>query len=256
MTQIRLQKIIADAGVTSRRKAEEMIEDGRVRVNRHVVTELGAKADPAKDLVEVDKKPITGSNSYAPKHHILLYKPKGVISSVTDPERRPVVTDFVRKIKARLYPVGRLDFDAEGAIILTNDGELTNRLIHPRYKVPKRYLVKVSDHPDERQIKRLQNGVRLDDGMTAPAKVRLVRETAENSWLEITVIEGRNRLIKRMCQAVGHPVLKLKRVAFAGITLRGLKPGDYRALTGEEVSRLSSFQVQPRKKRAKTFKRA
>ncbi len=256
MAQIRLQKIIADAGITSRRKAEEMIEDGRVRVNRSVVTELGAKADPAKDLVEVDKKAITGQGSSSPKHYILLYKPKGVISSVTDPERRPVVTDFIKKIKARLYPVGRLDFDAEGVIILTNDGELTNRLIHPRYKVPKRYLVKVSDLPDERSLKRLQNGVRLDDGMTAPAKVRFVRKTAENSWLEITVIEGRNRLIKKMCQAIGHPVLKLKRISFAGITLRGLKPGDYRPLTDEEVSRLSSFETHTKKKRAKTSKRA
>ena len=224
-----------------------MIEDGRVRLNRKTVTELGTKADPLKDLIEVDKKPITGSG---PRAYMLLYKPKNCISSASDPKGRPVVTELIKKHKkARLYPVGRLDYDAEGAILLTNDGELTNRLIHPNFKISKTYLVKVSDVPGEKQIERISKGILLEDGRTLPAKARLIRVTKENSWLEVTVIEGRNRLIKRLCQAIGHPVLKLRRTSFAGLTLKGLKVGESRPLTEIEVERLYRITEQtPQKK--------
>ncbi|MFQ5735806.1 MAG: pseudouridine synthase [Thermodesulfobacteriota bacterium] len=233
----RLQKIIARAGITSRRKAEELIAEGRVWVNSAVVTELGAKADPEVDLIQVDGKSIAVKG---PPVYVLLNKPKGFISALSDPLGRPVVTDLVKK-KARLFPVGRLDYDAEGVLLLTNDGELSNRLIHPKFSVPKKYLVKVRGVPSDATIEKLERGVHLEDGRTLPARVRRVRQTKENSWIEITVTEGRNRLIKRMCKAVGHPVSKLKRVEFAGIKLGNLKTGAHRSLVAAEVERLKNL---------------
>ncbi len=231
----RLQKIISSAGIASRRKAEELIIQGRVRVNRKTVVEPGTRADPERDRIEVDGKVISLKG---PRVYILLNKPRGFISAVSDPRRRPVVTDLLKRVRERVYPVGRLDFDSEGALLLTNDGELAGRLIHPRYRVPKKYLVKVSDVPDERDLERLRKGVLLEDGRTLPARVRLVRKTKKNSWLEITVSEGRNRLIRRMCGKVGHPVLKLKRTSFAGIGPGRLRPGEWRYLRPDEVKRL------------------
>ncbi|MBI5586957.1 MAG: rRNA pseudouridine synthase [Deltaproteobacteria bacterium] len=230
--------MIASAGITSRRKAEELITQGRVTVNRETVTELGAKADPLKDTIAVDGKAIS---TRGPKIYVLLNKPKGYISSVSDPEKRPVVVELLTRVKGRVYPVGRLDYDAEGVLLLTNDGELSNKLIHPNFKVAKKYLVKVRDLPSKEDIDKLENGVWLDDGRTLPAKARLVRQTKENSWIELTVYEGRNRLVKRMCQAVGHPVAKLQRVEFAGIRLGEMKVGEWRFLTPAEVERLKSL---------------
>lgn len=198
------------------------------------MTELGAKADPAHDVIKVDGKKLT---STGPLTYILLYKPKGYISSLSDPEGRPLVVDLV-KTKGRVYPIGRLDFDAEGVLLLTNDGELSNKLMHPRSKIPKRYLVKVSDVPSTEDLEKLRNGIYLEDGRTLPAEARFVAKTAENSWIELTVYEGRNRLVKRMCQAVGHSVLKLKRIEFAGIKLGKLKPGEWRQLRPEELEML------------------
>ncbi len=222
-------------------------------MNRQTVTELGTKADPLKDRIEVDGKPLSTN---APKLYLLLNKPKGVISSAMDPEGRPIVTDIVKKRykKARVFPIGRLDYDAEGVIILTNDGELTNKLIHPRFKIQKRYLVKVRNVPSASALNKLERGVTLEDGRTHPALARFVRSTAENSWIELTVTEGRNRLIKRMCMAVGHPVTKLKRTYFAGVSVRGLKPGEFRELTEKEVERLKSLtskHAQLKKERVK-----
>ncbi|MBI5563036.1 MAG: rRNA pseudouridine synthase [Deltaproteobacteria bacterium] len=235
----RLQKIISQAGVTSRRKAEEMITEGRVKVNRAVVTELGAKADPASDIIEVDGTRITGPYKHeGPRVYILLNKPKGCISAVSDPLKRPVVTGLVKVKGVRLYPVGRLDYDAEGVLLLTNDGELANRLIHPSFAVSKKYLVKVKDVPTPEDLKKLEAGVWLEDGKTLAARARFVRQTQENSWIELTVTEGRNRLVKRMCMAIGHPVAKLKRVEFAGVKLGSLEPGAWRMLTPVEVGRL------------------
>ncbi len=235
----RLHKVIAMAGLTSRRKAEEMIEQGRVRVNGAAVTELGTKIDPEKDRVTVDGR---GISTEKRKVYILLNKPKGYISAVSDPQKRPVVTDLVKNVRERVYPVGRLDFDAEGALILTNDGDLSNRLTHPAFHVPKKYLVKVKDVPSPADLGKLSKGIYLEDGRTLPAKTKLVRETKENSWIEITVFEGRNRLVKRMCMAIGHPVAKLKRIEFAGIKLDIATPGAYRMLTPEEVRGLKNMQ--------------
>ncbi len=205
-------------------------------MNNRTITALGTKVDPERDLVKVDGKPL---RLKAPPVYILLNKPKACISAASDPEGRPVVTGLLgKRVKARVFPVGRLDWDAEGALLLTNDGELANRLTHPRYAMPKKYLVKVSDVPDEKDIQRLRDGVTLEDGRTLPAKAHLVRKTAENSWIELTVFEGRNRLVKRMCLAIGHPVAKLKRVEFAGLTLGSLQPGEWRTLTPKEVERL------------------
>jgi pseudouridine synthase len=203
-----------------------------------VVTELGTRVDPLQDVIVVDGEKITRPGG--PPVYILLNKPRGCISALSDPLGRPVVTDLLKKMRARVYPVGRLDYDAEGALLLTNDGELANRLIHPRYAVPKRYLVKVKGVPSSAALGKLERGVRLEDGLTLPAKTRLVTTTKENSWIELTVTEGRNRLVKRMCLAVGHPVSKLKRVAFAGIKTTGLKPGEFRPLTTKEIERLKA----------------
>lgn len=211
-------------------------------MNNRVVTELGAKADPSKDRIEVDGRVVSGS-ARGERVYIVINKPKGVISALSDPQQRPVVTDLLGRMKARVYPVGRLDYDAEGVLLLTNDGELSNRLIHPSHGVAKRYHVKVRGVPDAKALERLTGGVWLEDGKTLPAKVRLLKETKsrDNSWLELTVFEGRNHLVKRMCAAVGHPVSKIKRVAFAGIRLGNLKPGQFRPLTARELERLRSL---------------
>lgn len=204
-----------------------------------MVDQLGARVDPEKDVIEVDGKNIT---SKGPRVYILLNKPKGYISAVSDPFKRPVVTDLITKAPAKVFPVGRLDWDAEGVLLLTNDGELSNRLIHPRHSVPKKYLVKVKDVPDKSDLEKLEKGVYLEDGRTPPAKVQFIRKTKENSWIELTVFEGRNRLVKRMCMAVGHPVAKLKRIEFAGIGLeKNLRTGGYRFLTLKEVERLKAL---------------
>ncbi|MBI5599255.1 MAG: rRNA pseudouridine synthase [Deltaproteobacteria bacterium] len=242
MTAERLQKIIAQAGIASRRKAEEMILQGRVMVNRRVVDALGSKADPEKDTITVDGRNIFFAARK--RVYLLLNKPKGFISALSDPMKRPVVVDLLKKVKGRVFPVGRLDLDAEGVLLLTNDGEFSNRLIHPRFSVHKKYLVKVKDVPDGKDMEKLEKGVRLEDGKTLPAKVRFVRKTTENSWIEITVTEGRNRLIKRMCMAIGHPVAKLRRVEFAGVGLGKLKPGEWRFLTQKEVERLKGGEIE------------
>ncbi len=238
---VRLQKAIAGAGITSRRKAEEMIAAGRVEVNHKVVSVMGVKVDLDVDIVTVDGRRIAGDKG--PKLYILLNKPKGVISALSDPAKRPVVTDLLKRVKVRVWPVGRLDYDAEGALLLTNDGFLGNRLIHPRYSVPKKYMVKVRGVPSGAKLAKLERGISLADGRTLPCKARFDRHTntKENSWIELTVYEGRNRLVKRMCQAIGHPVSKLKRLEFAGLKLGGLKLGGYRKLTKGEVERLKDL---------------
>ncbi|MFQ5586904.1 MAG: pseudouridine synthase [Thermodesulfobacteriota bacterium] len=220
--------------MASRRGAEELIRQGRVTVNGETVTRPGVKVDSDRDRVAVDGIPLPWKVS---KVYLLLNKPVGFITALSDPAGRPVVTDLVKRCGKRVFPVGRLDYDAEGALILTNDGELAERLIHPKYKVPKRYHAKVKGMPDERDLRRLEKGIRLEDGRTLPATARFLKGLKENSWIDITVFEGRNRLVKRMCLAVGHPVLKLKRVEFAGI---GVGPGEYRFLTKSEVVLLKS----------------
>ncbi|MBO8170641.1 MAG: rRNA pseudouridine synthase [Bacillaceae bacterium] len=235
----RLQKVMAHAGVASRRKCEQLILDGKVKVNGTVVRELGIQVDPRKDLIEVNGKQI----QLEQKSYILLYKPVGVITSVRDPRGRKTVIDLIGSVQERVYPVGRLDYDTSGLLLLTNDGELAYRITHPRYELDKVYQVTVKGIPHIKTIERLKNGVELEDGVTAPAKVRILSKDVQKgqALLEMTIHEGRNRQIRRMCKAVGHPVKKLKRVQIAFLTLDGLKPGEYRHLEKKEVTELKKM---------------
>ncbi len=233
--QERLQKVIARMGIASRREAERIIREGRVSVNRSTVTELGTKVDAACDVIVVDGKKLTAPPAHL---YILLHKPPGYVSTLRDPENRPVVVDLLGSIPSRVFPVGRLDYDAEGLLLLTNDGPLAHRLHHPRYGVRRTYEVKVKGVPSEESLNCLRTGMRLEDGMTLPARVGFLRKAIHNSWIRMTLGEGRNRQVKRMCAAVGHPALKIKRVSFGPLTLGDLEPGRIRYLTREEVKNL------------------
>jgi 23S rRNA pseudouridine2605 synthase len=237
--EVRLQKVIADAGVASRRKAEELIRQGRVTVNGRVSTEMGLKVDPARDHVKVDGRHLKPA---APKAYVMLNKPGGVLTTLEGPgvDGRLTVQQFLHGVRQRVFPVGRLDYDAEGLLLLTNDGQLAQRLLHPRYHIPKMYLVKVKGILDDAQIRTLESGVRLDDGLTGPAQVRKVRKTEENSWIELTISEGRSHQVKRMLEVVGHPVLKLKRLRVGPLKLGNLPIGEYRFLTDPEIHRLKT----------------
>ncbi|WP_018131949.1 pseudouridine synthase [Effusibacillus pohliae] len=229
----RLQKVLARAGVASRRKCEELIVAGKVTVNGQVVRELGMKVDPERDRIAVDGKLIEQER----KVYVLLNKPTGVVTTASDPRGRRTVLDIVQ-IKERVFPVGRLDMNTSGLLLLTNDGELANGLMHPRHEVEKRYRAEVKGEISEHALSRLEKGVLLEDGLTAPAKVKLIRRTPERSLFDITIHEGRNRQVRRMCEAVGHPVIKLQRVQLAFLTLGVLRPGSWRMLTQREVDRL------------------
>ncbi len=229
----RLQKFLARAGVASRRAAEGLITQGRVTVNGAKVTELGSKVDAEKDTVAVDGKKV---ELEAARTWYLLNKPEGVVTTLTDPQGRPTIADFVKGLGKRLFPVGRLDYDAEGALLLTDDGEISNRLLHPRYQVPRTYLVKVKGEPTDASLAKLLGGVRLEDGMAAPAKVERFDKAEANTWLEIVVTEGRPHLVKRLCAAIGHPVVRLFRPAQAGIAVGNLEPGQLRKLTDDEIA--------------------
>jgi 23S rRNA pseudouridine2605 synthase len=230
----RLQKIIARAGVTSRRKAEELILAGRVTVNGHVVNQLGSKADPARDKIVVDGRPI---NPQGRRVYLLLNKPVGYISTVSDPERRPTVMSLVRGIRERVYPVGRLDYHSSGLLIMTNDGELANHLMSRASHVPRTYQVKLEEPPAAEKLALLARGIVLDGQRTAPARIRpLVRR--DRPWFEVTLVEGRYHQVRRMFERIGCPVVKLKRVRIAFLTDEGLAPGRFRHLAPVEVKRL------------------
>ena len=231
----RLQKILSGAGAASRREAESFIVAGRVAVNGAVITELGSKADPDKDRITLDGKPIKAKKE---RLYLLLYKPSGYVTTRKDPEGRPVVTDLLQGLEERVYPVGRLDYNTEGLLLLTNDGEWANRLAHPRHEVEKEYLVKVRGGVTTDQVTHLADGVDLDDGRTAPAKVRLVHETDRNSRLLITIHQGRYRQVRRMCEAVGLTVASLKRTRYGFLELGDLKPGEFRRLTLQEARKM------------------
>lgn len=233
--QERLQKVIARAGRASRREAERLISEGRVKVNSSTVTALGTKVDPAHDTLEVDGKKLTLAPATL---YVLLNKPAGYVSTLRDPQKRPIVVDLLKGISARVFPVGRLDYDAEGLILLTNDGELAHRLHHPRYGIRRTYEVKVKGVPSEEALVLLRKGIELEDGITFPAGVSFLREALTNSWIRITLREGRNKQVKRMCAAVGHEVIRIRRVRFGSLTLGSLKPGEYRFLTPSEVKSL------------------
>lgn len=257
MPSERLQKIIAAAGVASRRKAEELIQQGQVSLNGQIVTELGTKADIERDHIRVNGKLLHGPERLV---YLLLHKPKGYVTTVTDPEGRPTVMDLMRGIGARIYPVGRLDYLSEGLLLLTNDGELAQKLTHASSHVPKTYLVKISGKPGEQEIERLRSGLllpaeraplktpegqladssrrRSEAVTTAPARIELLRDAA-NPWYEVTLIEGKNRQIRRMFEQIEHHVEKIKRLRYGPLTL-DVEAGKFRHLTQQEVAQLKA----------------
>jgi pseudouridine synthase len=237
----RLQKILSQAGVASRRASEQLMLDGRVTVNGVAVTELGTKADPAHDDIRVDGRRVR----IAERHrYILLNKPRGYVTTRSDPQRRPTVLDLVGA-REYVYPVGRLDFDSEGLILLTNDGDLAAHLTHPRHGVARVYEARVLGVPDDRDLRRLSRGIVIDGRRTAPARVALrpPRRGAAESTIEVTIREGRNRQVRRMCDAIGHPVTHLRRIAIGPVRDDRLRPGQWRDLTADEVRRLRGETV-------------
>ena len=234
MSEERLQKIISRAGLMSRRKAEEFILAGRVTVDGKIISELGAKADTEKNKICVDGKELKFD---AEKIYILLNKPRGYLSTAKDDRGRRTVLDLVSGIEERIFPVGRLDFDSEGLILLTNDGDLMNKLLHPKFKIAKTYRVKFQGEVTEEKLNLLRSGIELDDGMTAPAEIFLLN----SSTAEITIHEGRNRQVRRMFAAIGCEVKNLRRIKFANLTLKNLPLGKYRKLTQKEISELKTF---------------
>lgn len=232
---VRLQKIISNAGIASRRKAERFILEGRVSVNRVTIRELGAKANPLTDNIEVDGKKI---KRLSQKVYILLNKPRGCVTTVRDDRGRPTVIDVLKGIKTNVYPVGRLDFNTEGILLLTNDGDFAHLLAHPRHKISKVYVVKVKGIPTEKELEKISSNIVIDKKKIAPSGVSLERITGKNSWLKITLQEGQKRQVRKMCEFIRHPVIKLKRIKYAFLELKGLKPGEYRGLTDNEVKKL------------------
>lgn len=238
----RLQKVISQAGIASRRESEELIKAGRVKVNGVVVTELGTKVEPTRDKVAVDNKLIRTEKPV----YILLNKPRGIVTTLHDPEGRKTVASLLPDISERIYPVGRLDYNTEGLLLMTNDGELTHALTHPSHEIDKTYRAKVLGRPPEEKLDRLRAGIKLEDGLTAPAKVNTVEYDREKdlTTVEIVISEGRNRQVRRMFEAIGHPVRQLKRVKFAFLTLMGVRRGAYRHLEADEVETLKNIALK------------
>jgi 23S rRNA pseudouridine2605 synthase len=258
MEQERLQKIIAHAGFASRREAEAMIREGRVTVNGRVVDELGSKADPVHDHIKVDGKLITRPETH---RYILLYKPKEVMTTVEDPQGRKTVIDLVKGVRERIYPVGRLDFHSEGLILLTNDGDLAFKVSHPKHGSVKTYHVKVRGVPTERIVEKLERGITIDNKRTLPCEIARMKTTGRatgkgedegNSWYEVRLREGRTQQIRKMFQAVGHPVSKLRRVAIGPIADPKLAAGDWRELSPKEVKMLETMQEPAKPKPRRT----
>jgi 23S rRNA pseudouridine2605 synthase len=234
---VRLQKVLSQAGVASRRAAEKLIADGRVTVNGKTILTMGVKVDPGKDEIRVDGRRIKGVSQ---PRYILLYKPAGYVTTRSDPQRRRTVLDLLTGVREYVYPVGRLDYDTEGLLLLTNDGELAARLTHPRHGVARTYEARVAGMPDREAIERLRNGIPLDGHRTLPADVVLLNEGRRDrdGVLRLTIREGRNRQVRRMCEAVGHPAQHLRRTRFGSLADRKLKPGEWRELTPREVESL------------------
>src|SRR5215210_9061086 len=250
----RLQKIIAHAGFASRREAETMIREGRVTLNGRVVTELGTKADAARDHIKVDGKLITREETH---RYILLYKPKEVMTTVEDPQGRRTVIDLVKGVRERIYPVGRLDFHSEGLVILTNDGDLAFKVAHPKHGSVKTYHVKVRGVPEQRLVEKLERGITIDGKRTLPCEIERMKTTGRgeeegNSWFEVKLREGRTQQIRKMFQAVGHPVSKLRRVAIGPISDPKLTPGVWRELSEKEVKMLVTMQEPAKPKPRRT----
>jgi 23S rRNA pseudouridine2605 synthase len=241
MATERLQKVLARAGIASRRAAEELIVAGRVRVNGRIIDELGAKADPRNDRVEVDGRRIVAEQPV----YVIVHKPRGVVSTMSDPEGRPSVKELVGDVPGRVFPIGRLDFATSGVLLATNDGAFADGLMHPRKAVPKMYVLKVKGNMQPDDLERWRQGVRLEDGMTLPAEVRFIRHEEDKTWLELTITEGRNQQIRRMGDATGFRVMRLARVSFAGVSSEGLRPGQWRFLTRDELVAMKSAYGVP-----------
>ena len=245
MAAERLQKILAGGGLASRRAAEQMIKDGRVRVNGRIVTELGSKADARNDKIEVDGKRVVHEHPV----YFALHKPRGFVTTMSDPEGRPTIRDLLKPhaIPARVFPVGRLDFNTSGILLLTNDGEFSNGLLHPRRAVPKTYVVKVYGKMEPKHLDQWREGIELEDGKTLTAEAAILRFEQDKTWFQITIREGRNQQIRRMGEATGFRVMRLARVAFAGVTSDDIKPGDLRPLTYDELSQMKKDFGVPKK---------
>jgi 23S rRNA pseudouridine2605 synthase len=240
---VRLQKVLARAGVASRRAAEALIRSGRVRVDGRVANELGVRVDPRRARVEVDGKRIVAE----PLVYLVLHKPRGVVCTLSDPEGRPTVAELLRDAGARVAPVGRLDFNTSGALLCTNDGEFANRLAHPSHHAPKEYLVKVGGVVDERALVAFRRSITIDGRATRPAQVSLVRIEGDKSWLAVRLEEGKNRQVRRLAEEAGFVVMRLVRTAQAGITVEGLRPGRFRPLGMDELAKLRDEYGVPRR---------
>ncbi len=238
---VRLQKAIARSGIASRRKAEELIQQGLVTVNGETVMTLGAKVDPVHDHIKVNGRHL---KSQPPDMFLMLNKPLGYISTLHDPAGRPTIKALVPKPSLRLFPVGRLDYDSEGLLLLTNNGDIAQACLHPAHHVPKTYLVKIKGILEDQEIQQLRHGLMLEDGPTAPAKVKKAGKAEANSWVEITIHEGRNHQVKRMFEQIGHPVIRLKRIQFGPLNLGTLPPGQTRYLTDKEANALRQILVE------------
>lgn len=232
----RLQKVMAHAGVASRRKSEDIIKQGRVKVNGSVIRELGIKVS-AEDIIEVDGQEINREK----KVYILLNKPTGCITTVDDPRDRDTVLDYIQGIKERIYPVGRLDYDTSGLLLLSNDGDLTYKLTHPSHEIDKIYQAEVPGHPSSRIFKQLEKGVKLEDGLTSPASVQDVIKKRNSTIFKLTIHEGRNRQVRRMCSQLGYQMIALKRIGFAFLNLDGVSEGNYRFLSDTEINKLKKI---------------
>ncbi|MGD9852252.1 MAG: pseudouridine synthase [Nitrospirales bacterium] len=238
--KVRLQKVIARAGISSRRKAEDLIQSGQVTVNGEVITTLGTKVDPAHDHIKISGKHLPAP---APDMFLILNKPAGVVSTLQDPEGRPTIKHMLPKPSLRLFPVGRLDFDSEGLLLLTNNGEMAQACLHPSHHVLKTYLIKIKGVLQDSEILQLKRGLPLEDGQTAPAKVRKAGKAEANSWVEITIHEGRKHQVKRMLEYLGHPVIRLKRIQFGPLNLGSLPLGRSRFLSDKEANSLRQLLV-------------
>jgi 23S rRNA pseudouridine2605 synthase len=234
----RLQKIIAGSGISSRRTAEKMITEGRVTVNNAVVRQLGAKADIGVDEIRADGKLILPETS---KVYLMLNKPKGYVTTLRDPQGRPIVADLLSGVSERIFPVGRLDYDSEGLLLMTNDGDFSLKIQHPRFMIPKTYMVKIEGNLTSSDLKMLQKGIKLKDGNFKPESFHILKTNRKSFWLDLTIAEGRNRLIRRVFESLDHSVIRLIRTAIADINLGGMKVGSFRHLTRKEVQHLLSF---------------
>jgi pseudouridine synthase len=239
---LRLNKFLSNAGVASRREADKLILEGRIGVNNEIIQTLGVRIDDEKDVITFDGKRIKHRDQL---QYLILNKPTGYLVTLKDPMNRPTILDLIPHLKRGVYPVGRLDYDSEGLLLLTNDGELAHRLMHPRYRIKKVYLVKVKHVPGRSRLRILETGIRLNGKKTAPAKVRLLKSGSKSAWIRIELTEGRKREVRRMFESVGHPVQELKRVQFARLNLKNLKRGQWRYLTHEEILSLKKLTSLP-----------